>query len=939
MSNNYWGTQQEERAYPPGNNGAPMSNGLLRRHTPQPPIPQQYMPPTGPAPQGPPVNMPPMTQMSPMPPAQPPYQGPAAGPPPSFFAHAMQTVRRWSGKVAAARPASHFVDPNPMVLYRPPAPARPEPVRRKPWRRSHAVRVSMHMRRRRARWQKSHPGKKRVLSITMSVIALLIIILTSSGVGSAYAYYQSQLPGLQSIASQQIDQSSRLYDRNGKLLFVAYDGKYGRGTPVSYNYIPGYVQDAIIAAEDETFWNNAGIDPQGILRAASINASSGSIQGGGSTITQQLIKNLRQNSQDTIQRKLSEAALAIALTQQYPKWKILEMYLNAAPFGTQELGIEAAAEDFFGLHPMCDASFKCTPALAYLDRDLTSCKNAADLSTCKADPLLGLARASILVSVPNNPPIYDPSVSTDNRVNVLLRQAYVLGRMQALGMNINMGLGDQTNNSSLGPITPSIIQQVENISQKIKFVGFHYVKNAPHFVDWVIPQLETALGNGDAAAGTHLFLTGGFNIRTSIDLDLETYVEKAVYRHLDQPEFQWFLTTNIYGPLNKYHNVNDAAVVVMNAHDGEILAMNGSANYNDNSKQVAGQYNAAIANRQPGSSFKPIVYATAFQMGWYPGIVLPDKKTYFPTSYGAQSGNPETTSYHPPDYGGVNHYNNVNSNLDMAISNSFNVPAVKTLEYAGIDNVVAMAQRLGITTITNKNGVVSMALGSLAVPLLQMVGAYQSFANQGVRVPPQGVLDIWDNYGHHLYHLDPNHPAGVQVMSKQIAYLITSILSDEKARAFEFENDHVLSMWDWPQPGGGYPQVAAKTGTTDSFVDNWTIGYTSNVVVGVWAGNADNSPMDNHVVGITGAAPIWHDVIERVSGRCNADGIPCGTIKTILPPLPFTVPPHIIQQQVNTVNGLAGTGYLSLMIDTTIPVQTGLTKNGTGTGPTATPTP
>ncbi len=857
------------------------------------------------------------------------------GRPPSAFSNAVQTVRSWSGKFAAAR-TGNAVDPNPLVIYRPRA---QEPFRRKPWKRSRALRISQQMRRRRVRWQHSGPGSKRIWSVSLSIFAALLIVLLSSGVASAYAYYQSQLPRLQGLANQQVEQSSRIYDRNGKLLYVAYDGKYGRGTPVSYSAIPGVMQDAMIAAEDKTFWDNIGIDPQGIIRAASEYASTGSVQSGGSTITQQVIKNLTHDNQVSLQRKLPEAALAIGLTQQYPKWKILEMYFNVAPFGAQELGVEAAVEDYFGLHRQCNANFNCVPGIAFLDRDLTACKNPNDLNTCKSNPLLALARASLLAGMPQNPPAYDPTINQTTRDNALIRQNYVLKQMMSLGMSINLGQGGNTQDSGLGPITPAIIQQVEALSQKIKFVGFQYTKNAPHFVNWIIPIIEEALGNGDGQLGVQLFTTGGFNIRTTLDLDLETYVEKAVYRHLDEPEYQYFLTSYPYGPLNKYHNVNDAAVVVENSKDGEILAMDGSANYSDTSPQVAGQFNAALAARQPGSSFKPIVYATAFEMGWYPGIVLPDKQTYFPSGQ-SQALNVVTNkaaSYDPHDYGGS--YNNKNWPILLDIANSFNIPALKTLEYTGLDNVVATAQRLGITTINDQNAVTSMALGSLAVPLIQMVGAYQTFANQGNHVPPQGVLDIWDNYGHNLYHFDPNHPQGAQVISPQVSYLITSMLTDENARAYEFEGDHVLSMWDWPQPNGSYPQVAAKTGTTDSFVDNWTIGYTSNVTVGVWSGNADNSAMDNNVVGITGAAPIWHDVIERVSGRCNQDGIDCGNIKTILPPDPFPVPSGLTQQQVNTVNGLAGNGYLSLMLNSDVPMQTGLTMPTTTNGPTGTSTP
>jgi membrane peptidoglycan carboxypeptidase len=759
------------------------------------------------------------------------------------------------------------------------------------------------------------------------------------------------LPRLQGLANQQIEQSTRIYDRNGQLLYTAYDNKTGTGTgrstPVTYNYIPGVMQDAMIAAEDHTFWDNSGIDPQGILRAATQYSSSGSVQSGGSTITQQVIKNLNENlthqtPQATLQRKIPEAALAIGLTQQYPKWKILEMYFNISPFGAQELGVDAAAEDYFGLKPQCK-NFNCIPAIAYLD--LSNKYNP------KAKPaLLALARASLLAGMPQSPVSYDPTISKANQKLALIRQDYVLQQMLALNMHINTALGDQTIDN--GPITPDIIQQVEAITAKMTFPGFTNVKQAPHFVDWIIPQVEAALATPNDPTGANMFLTGGFNIRTTIDSNLQTYVENAAKRHLKQFEYQPF--TGGDGPLNITNNVNDSAVVVMNAKTGEVLAMNGSTDWSDANKEVDGQFNAATAARSPGSSFKPIVLATAMEMGWYEGIVLPDKKTYFPKGL-PQSLPVQTSTYIPTDYGGnaTNKvYHDTNYNIRWNIANSFNIPALKTAYFAGSTYVYNMAQRLGITAFTRaQSQVPSMGIGSGSATLLQMTDAYQAFADNGMHIPPHGILDIWDNYGHHLYQYNTSHPHGGQAISPQIAFMITSILKDESARYPEFENDHVLSMWDQttlpngqPLPDGlQYPEVAAKTGTTDNFTDNWTLGYTPDVVVGVWTGNADNSPMVNSI-GITGAAPIWHSIIEYVSGYCNTatDNIPCPKLDFQFPDRAFPPPPQgVVQSSVNTVNGLAGSGYLSWMLQGEQPQQSGLTtNNGNGNGtPTPTPTP
>ena len=955
MSNNYW-NQQPENNNGNHHNGSPRSGSLIRNYSDRTmQAPPQYSPLTNQTPQGAPPSQysPPPPQYSPLtnqtPQGAPPSQyspspvytsqqqewpAPQAWPTSSLLGNAMQTVRRWTGKMKAARGGN--VDQDPLVLYRPSSPLPVLLPKSKPWKRSHSVRVAMLMRQRRERLKQARPKGQRIAIIAVTIFLLLLVIALSSGAASGYAYYQSQLPRVQGLANSQIEQSTRIYDRNGQLLYTTYDNKIGRGTPISYNYIPGVMQDAMIAAEDHTFWDNSGVDPQGILRAATEYSSSGSVRSGGSTITQQVIKNLTNDKQVTIQRKLPEAALAIGLTQQYPKWKILEMYFNISPFGAQELGVDAAAEDYFGLKPKCNQIFKCIPAIAFLDLNQKS----------RPDPLLALARASLLAGMPQNPVSYDPTLGKDHVAPALLRQDYVLQQMLALNMHINTALGDKTIDN--GPITPDIIQQVEAMTAKMTFAGFQNPKRAPHFVDWVISQIEIALGTDpktgivNESLGVHLFLSGGFNIRTTIDSRLENYVENNVRHHLRDSEYQIFIGD--YGPLNTVHNVNDSAVVVMNAKTGEVLAMDGSAQYDSTVPQIAGNVNAALALRQPGSSFKPIVYATAFQMGWYPGIVLPDRKTYFPNN-SPVGGDINTTTYHPHDYGGG--YHNLNSNIVLDIANSFNIPAIKALKFAGFDNVLNMARRFGITDIDRDVAIYnqlhkshitvdqyvtsSFALGTAGVSLLQMVGAYQVFANQGTRVPPQSILDIWDNYGHNLYHYDTKHPPASRVISPQIAFLMSSILSNNPARAIEFAGDNVLTMQDWD----GRP-VAAKTGTTDNFQDNWTLGYTPDVVVGVWSGNANGAFMANNVVGITGAAPIWHDVIEYASGKCDQG---CGDIK--FPADQFDTPPGVILQEVNTVNGLAGNGFPTYMLDSDVPQQSGLTtNNGNGNGtPTPTPTP
>jgi len=318
----------------------------------------------------------------------------------------------------------------------------------------------------------------------------------------------------------------------------------------------------------------------------------------------------------------------------------------------------------------------------------------------------------------------------------------------------------------------------------------------------------------------------------------------------------------------------------MNPFNGEILAMNGSANYNNTSPQVRGNYNSALALRQPGSSIKPVIYATAFEMGWYPAMILQDHKTIFPT--------PDSTSpsgwYTPSNYDGTFH-TGFPMTVRNAIANSFNIPALDAIEYAGIPNVLNMAGRLGLTEIANRDPRTlgpSMAIGTAEVSLLHLTGAFATFANRGIRVPPTAILEITDSQGHPLYTYDAAHPHGVRAIGEDVAFLMSSILSDNASRYHEFGPGNPLEL-DRP--------AAAKTGTTDSFRDNWTLGYTPYLTVGVWAGNSDNSKMVN-VIGITGAGPIWHDVMEYVSQYYH------------YPPTDFTRPPDVHAGTVSAYTGL-----------------------------------
>ncbi|GCE17884.1 transglycosylase domain-containing protein [Dictyobacter kobayashii] len=840
-----------------------------------------------------------------------------------LLSNTVDMMRRWSGKFASV--AGHQVQPPAPYLdrYRPASmpgvemsPSRPS----RPWKRSRVLRINQHIRQRRLKSRQGGVG--RVLAITLATLLVLVLLTSFGSSAYGYSYYVQQQPRMEEYANQHIDQNTRIYDRNGVLLYEAYDNTTsaysGRRVTVRYEDIPLIMQNAMTSIEDKTFWTNAGIDPLAIVRAG----SSG--YGGASTLTQQVIKNLTRDTNPTYQRKLTEAAMAIGLTQQYSKSKIMEMYFNVAPFGAQTYGVEVAAEDYFGLKPTCKVNQPCTPGISNLDYNTR---------TRKHDPILGLARASFLAGQPNAPSATDPTMGAENKQRALDRQKLVLNAMITQGMTVN-GQADGP------PITEAIAKQAEDLMAKQTFHPYQRIMKAPHFVQYVIDQMVQALGGGNA--GLHAFQTGGYNIRTTIDINLVNYTQNEITRHIYQPDIQKVTGYNL--TLSTDNNVHNAAVVVMDSKTGEILGMNGSADFNSTDPTVNGQFNAAINARPPGSTFKPFDYATAFQMGWNPAIVLQDNETFFPT--GSTAGVQIPTSqdqinamskaglfYAPSDYGQTWHFQPFT--VRQSTAGSLNIAAIKTMQFAGGNAVLNTMQRLGVNNQVNDG--LAWAIGARDVSPLQMANAYETFANNGVRVQPQSILDVWDNLGHNLYHYNTNKPVGGRVFSPQVSYLMTSVLIDEPDRLVEFSGDHDLSFTDIdPNCAVNFycaHQVAAKTGTTDLFRDNWTIGYTPDVTVAVWVGNADNSPMRN-VIGITGAAPIWHNVIESTLGYCNqnttgayaqyGDGVACSKYNFRFsknPTWTFPVPPGVTRASLSSRTGLQGGGTMDYVIDGQAPMQ------------------
>ncbi len=645
------------------------------------------------------------------------------------------------------------------------------------------------------------------------ILALLILSVLALG-ALAYVKLVGDLPAPDELITRASPDATKIYDRNGRLLYEVLDPRAGRRTRVSLAELPLYFRQAVVAVEDANFYENPGVDPAGIVRAVILNFNAGYIVSGGSTITQQLARDLLLSKEErdtrSYLRKLREAILAIRLTQAYSKDQILEMYLNEVYYGNLAYGAEAAARTYFG-------------------------KPARDLD---------LAESALLAGLIQSPAHYDPFADLDAS---RARQRIVLGLMAKRGL-----------------ISDAQVQLAT--AELLHLVGYtsKTVIRAPHFVTYVRDLLEAEYG---AEAVNH----GGLTVKTTLDLDLQERAEWIIHQQLTELQRR---TREERAP---DYNVHDAALVALDPSSGEILAMVGSADYFD--ETIDGAVNVAVSNRQPGSAIKPITYATAFARDYTPATVLSDVPTSFLTK--------ENQPYEPQNYDQAWHGP---MSLRQALATSNNLIAVKVLDHVGLDAMVTTAKRLGITTFDDSDRFgLSLTLGGGEVKLLELTAAFAAFANQGERVQPLAVLEVRPTADGGPQTASPLATTAVggqpSTISPQVANLITSILSDDSARIAAFGEDSVLRL---SRP------AAAKTGTTTDFRDNWTIGYTPNLAVGVWAGNADNEPMYK-ISGITGAAPIWHDFMEEAfRSRPLAD---------------FQRPDGLVDVEICDASGLLPTDY------------------------------
>ena len=618
-------------------------------------------------------------------------------------------------------------------------------------------------------------------------------------VGFLYILWVSRdLPTPGKLANGDIKDSTRILDRNDKLLYSFYKD-YNR-IYVTLDQIPETLRTATISVEDRNFYTNRGFSLTGMFLGLVLAPIFRGRATGGSTITQQLVKNALLSPERSGTRKLKELILAIQVDSKYSKDQILEMYLNNIPYGGTAVGIEAASDLYFNKHA----------------KDLT------------------LAESAFLAGLPQLPSYYSPYINKDK--TYIGRSGQVLKRMREDGK-----ISKKQEEDSLAAIKKFTFAEAK--TEAI---------NAPHFVMYVRQQLVDMFGE-------NLVSNGNLTVKTTLDTDIEHDSEDIVKK-----EFEKY----------KNYKVNNAAVVVQDVKTGGILAMIGSKDYFETDNE--GNFNAAVALRQPGSSLKPIMYATAFEKGYTPATLVMDVKTDFPV-------NDESD----PTYTPVNYDGKFRGpvQLRFALGNSLNIPAVKMLARVGIKSVMQKGYDMGITnwepTSKNLQNVgLSLVLGGREASLVQITTAYSVFARQGVRKDPYSIVEVKDRNGKVLYrHKDEQ---GEKVLDPGVAFLISHILLDNNARTEAFGPNSYLVV-----PGR---TVSVKTGTTDQKRDNWTVGYTPSYTVGVWVGNNDNTPLDPRIAsGITGASPIWNKVMTRVlKGTKNEE---------------FNKPDNIMDKQIDAFSG------------------------------------
>ncbi|MCY4017997.1 MAG: transglycosylase domain-containing protein [Chloroflexi bacterium] len=680
--------------------------------------------------------------------------------------------------------------------------------------------------------------------VVLLVIALVGAIVGAGGIMFWYSDtvkpFQERIAALANYTPEY--QTARIFDADGALIAALNSQETGARTTIPLERVSPYMIHAIVAQENERYFEDPGFDPIAIVRAFIQNISGGGIESGASTITQQIARNLvLRDSEVTVQRKVNEILVALEIANQYDKNFILELYLNEVFFANQNYGVEAASQFYFG--------------------------HGADA--------LNFAEAALLASIVPSPAKNDPVANRPVAVSGMrttMRKMIDIGCLQFQhgdwprrgpfcvidGREVEIDGSPQvlvrTNEDGkiVGGAAIVQIAEIETTSFEPLTVRLRY----PHFVNFVGAQLEAEIGaNG--------LFQRGLNIYTTLDPATQDAAQQA-------------LSNQVNHLVGAATGVNTGAVMVTDPQTGAIRAMVGSHNFDD---EFAGQVNNALTWQQPGSAIKPFIYAAALQ-GVEGNFLTPASIVWdVPTTYDMGVSGP----YSPVNIDGV--FRGPVS-LRAALQNSRNVATIKVYEQVGKIRLAEIASAVGLQFPEDSLMTLSSALGANEVTLYDMMGAYGVLANRGQLMPLYAIDRITEMVDGEEVEL-PRERAGARgAISPALAYLMQNILSDDASRQPSFNPGSALTLSHIGVPTQNV--VSAKTGTSNGARDLWTMGFTRNAVVGVWLGTSDNSPTYN-TSGISSAAPVWNAVMTAASIQKA--------------PMPFENPGGVVAREICRATG------------------------------------